>query len=316
MIYRAYGELRDVPHVVVDGSAQPGTVLTLSHWPGSATPDRYRADLSAEIAFNYAADPDPSIDVEFVTNNHFDQDGLVGVYALTDPDAAFARHDRLVDVARAGDFGSFHHRDSVRAAIAIANLGTAGNGDAYGALLPRLAEIVDHPERFEDLWAEEDAHITETERALADGTITITEDAVLDLAVVRIPADWEQRTIHRFTMVANEAAHSGPVHNATNRFVLVTLGSGAPELRYRYETWIHYLSRRPRPRVDLTDLADELTAEESGAGRWVFDGVEGLSPALHLVGAERSSVDPETFVDRVTDTLRRAAHTWSPYPED
>ena len=60
MIYRSYGEFRDIPHVVVDGSAQPGTVLTLSHWPGSATPERYRADLSAEIAFTYAADPDPS----------------------------------------------------------------------------------------------------------------------------------------------------------------------------------------------------------------------------------------------------------------
>ena len=316
MIYRAYGDLRDIPHVVVDGSAQPGTVLTLSHWPGSATPDRYRADLSAEIAFNFAASPDPSVDAEFVTNNHFDQDGLVSVFALTEPDAAFARRDRLVDIARAGDFGSFRERDAARGAIAIANLDTDGHDDAYGALLPRLAEIVDHPERFEDLWAEEDEHITATERALADGTITITEDPTLDLAVVRIPPEWHRRTIHRFTMVAREAAHSGPVHNATDRFVLVTLGGGAPELRYRYETWVHLTSRRPKPRVDLTDLAAGLTADETGGGRWVFDGVDGLSPALHLVGSATSSIDPETFLGRVTDTLRHAEHTWSPYGED
>ena len=56
--YRAYGELRDVPHVVVDGSAQPGTVLVLSHWPGMPTPDALRADLSAEIAFNYLDHPE------------------------------------------------------------------------------------------------------------------------------------------------------------------------------------------------------------------------------------------------------------------
>ncbi len=315
MIYRTYPELRDIPHVVVDGSAQPGTVLTLSHWPGSPTPERYRADLSAEIAFAFAADPDPSVDTEFVTNNHFDQDGLVSVFALTDPDAAFARRDRLVDVARAGDFGSFLDRDAVRAAITVARVGDAADGDAYSALLPRLAEIVDHPERFEDLWGEEDAHISETERAIADGTITITEDPALDLAVVRIPPEWHRRTIHRFTTVAEEAAHSGAVHNATDRFVLITLGDEAPELRYRYETWIHLVSRRPRPRVDLADLAAELSSDEPGDGRWAFDGVDGLSPSLHLVGADTSAIDPENFVRRVSATLRRAEHTWSPYAE-
>ena len=55
--YRAYGELRDVPHVVVDGSAQPGTVLVLSHWPGMPTPEPLRRDLSAEIAFAYLEHP-------------------------------------------------------------------------------------------------------------------------------------------------------------------------------------------------------------------------------------------------------------------
>ena len=111
----------------------------------------------------------------------------------------------------------------------------------------------DHPDRFESLWAEEDAHITSTEQAIANGTITITEDHALDLAVVRIPSEWHRKIIHRFTMVAQEAAHSGPVHNATDHFVLITLGGGAPELRYRYETWVHYIepasapARGPRP---------------------------------------------------------------------
>ena len=58
---------RDVPHVVVDGSAQPGTVLVLSHWPGMPTPDALRADLSAEIAFHYLDHPELHVDAEFVT---------------------------------------------------------------------------------------------------------------------------------------------------------------------------------------------------------------------------------------------------------
>ena len=37
-----------------------------------------------------------------VSNNHFDQDGLVGVFALSSPEEAQARRALLVEVARAG----------------------------------------------------------------------------------------------------------------------------------------------------------------------------------------------------------------------
>jgi hypothetical protein len=312
--YRAYGELRDVPHVVVDGSAQPGTALVLSHWPGMPTPEPLRRDLSAEIAFAYLDHPELRVDVEFVTNNHCDQDGLVSVFALTDPDAALARRDRLIDIARAGDFGTFHERDAARAAIAVANLADTIDGDPYPPLLELLADLADRPERFREQWADEDEHLGATETAISDGTITITEDVDLDLAVVRVPASWRSRAVHRFTTTAEGAAHPWAVQNATDRFVVVTLGGGAPELRYRYETWVHYTSRRPRPRVDLADLAAELTAAD-GHGTWVFDGVDGLSPSLHHVGDIGTDLDDDDFVARVTDSLRAAASTWSPYPD-
>jgi hypothetical protein len=312
--YRAYGELGDVPHVVVDGSGQPGTVLVLSHWPGMPTPDALRADLSAEIAYNYLDHPELRVDAEFVTNNHCDQDGLVSVFALTRPDDAWARRARLIDIARAGDFGTFRERDAARAAIAIANLEDAIDGDPYPELLERLPELADHPERYRDHWAEEDEHITATEAAIADGTITITEDPTLDLAVVRVPEAWRARTVHRFTMTDTGVAHPYAVHNATDRFVIVTVGCGTPELRYRYETWVHYVSTRPRPRVDLTDLATELSTDD-GAGAWAFDGVDSLSPALHHVGDADTTITDDEFRARVTDVLRAAASTWSPYPD-
>ena len=310
--YRAYAELRDVPHVVVDGSGQPGTVLVLSHWPGTPTPDALRADLSAEIAFRYLDHPELAVDAEFVTNNHFDQDGLVSVFALTEPDAANARRDRLIDIARAGDFGRFHDRDAARAAIAIANLETTIDGDPYPELLGRLPELADHPERYRGYWADEDEHISLTEAAIADGTITISEDPALDLAVVRVPEEWRARLVHRFTMTDEGAAHPFAVQNATDRFVVVTLGAGAPELRDRYETWVHLVSRRPRPRVDLTELAEELTAADGGPGRWVFDGVDSLSPALHHVDGATTTVTDDDFLAGVTDALRAATSTWSP----
>ena len=312
MEYRPYGELRDVPHLVVDGSAQPGTRLTLSHWPGADCPDPLRADLSAEIAFNYLDRPDLQVDVGFVTNNHFDQDGLIGVFALTRPGDALPHRNRLIDIARAGDFGRFHDRDAARAAIAIAALGATADGDPYPTVLHDVVRLATDVESFRSLWADEDEHIGDTERAIADGTITITEEPELDLAIVRVPDDWHARTVHRFSTTGTGAAHPYAVHNATDRFAVLTLGGGPPELRDRYETWIHYTSCRPRPRVDLGDLATDLTRRET-TGRWVFDGVEALSPALHFEGTT-SDVDDETFVTAVREALTEARVTWSPYP--
>ncbi|MBK9970649.1 MAG: hypothetical protein IPP16_07900 [Acidimicrobiaceae bacterium] len=66
-----------IPNVVVDGSPNADTVLTLSHWPGSPTPPELRDDLSAQIAFRALSEPERFAGVEAVTNNHFDQDGIV-----------------------------------------------------------------------------------------------------------------------------------------------------------------------------------------------------------------------------------------------
>jgi hypothetical protein len=311
--YRSYGELTGIPHVVVDGSAQAGTVLTLSHWPGSVTPEPLRADLSAEIAFRYLDHPELHVDVEWVTNNHFDQDGLVGVFALADPTTASPLRDRLEDVARAGDFSRFHDRDAARAAITLAGLGAEADGDPYEAVLPVVVDVVTDVDRFRTWWVDEDAHITETEAAIASGAIAVIEDRDLDLAVVQVPHDWAERTVHRFTTTAAGVAHPDAIHNATDRFAVLTVGNGAPELRYRYETWVLYRSRRPRRRVDLTGLAEDLTDDERSGGTWSFDGVHALSPALHLVGAATSSIADDEIVARVVDALRTARSTWSPF---
>ena len=118
----AYDDLGDVANVVVDGAAAPSTRLTLSHWPGSPTPPELCADLSAQIAFRALERPRWFDAIDVVSNNHFDQDGLASVYALVDPDAALARRELVIDVARAGDFGTFTNRDAARIAIATRRL--------------------------------------------------------------------------------------------------------------------------------------------------------------------------------------------------
>src|SRR5207302_7012695 len=100
-----------------------GTVLTLSHWPDSGTPGPFSDDLSTQIVFNYL-DGSERVEAELVSNNHFDQDGLCGIYALTDTDRAATRRDLLIDVASAGDFATFRDRNAARIAIALAEYET------------------------------------------------------------------------------------------------------------------------------------------------------------------------------------------------
>src|SRR5688572_17386910 len=147
------------PNVVVDGSATPNTVLTLSHWPGSPdVPPDVQADLSAQMSFRYLDRAEPLHGpARVVSNNHFDQDGLVGVFALVDPTEALARRPLLEDLAAAGDFGTYRIRDAARASMVVSAFTDADRSPfgplpssydeqtalLYTEVLGRLTELVD-----------------------------------------------------------------------------------------------------------------------------------------------------------------------------
>ncbi|MGZ4734793.1 MAG: DUF6687 family protein [Acidimicrobiia bacterium] len=318
MRYLAYEALDGIPSIVVDGAAHADSLLTLSHWPKSGSPPALRDDLSAQIAFHYLDHPELHVPAEAVSNNHFDQDGLMSVYALVDPDGAQSRRERVIDVARAGDFGTYQDRDSARIAWTLANLANAmpDDCDPYAELLERIPELLDHPERFRDSWAAEDEHLEASEAAIASGEVQMETIEDLDLAIVTVPEDWAPRPVHRFTPVIMKAVHPTAVNNATDMFRVLHLRGRHYEVQYRYETWVQYVSRRPPGRIDLTPLADELSTLEAGDARWTFDGVAAIGPSLHPLDDETdatSAIPPEQFRDRLLRTLATGVSAWDPY---
>ena len=82
------------------------------------------ADTSTAIVFNYLDRPDLHVPADVVSTNHFNEDGLIGIYALLEPEAAASRRDLLIDVAQAGDFGVFRSRRAARIAFAVRRLQT------------------------------------------------------------------------------------------------------------------------------------------------------------------------------------------------
>jgi len=323
--YVPYEELAGRDNVVVDGSPAEGTVLSLSHWPHLSIPPGLEADLSAEMALAYLDRFDLHASAESVSNNHFDQDGLVSLFALINPEAALAQRDLLIDVAAAGDFAIYRSRAAARISMTIAAfadperspLGISPEQDPtaalYEDLLRRLPELLGDPDRYRDLWSDEDATLSDSEEFISSGLVQIDEDPDLDLAVVHIPEESPDRGGHRFGQMWMKGLHPMAVHNATGCFAVLSVRGRSYEITYRYESWVQYQSRRPRPRADLRPIAAELTAQEPDGVTWIFEGADYLIPRLYLVGATESVTPPEEFQLRLEDSLRTAPLAWDPY---
>jgi hypothetical protein len=183
----------------------------------------------------------------------------------------------------------------------------------YEDLLGRLPELLVNPDRYHDLWSEEDTTLSASEEIMNSELVQIDGDPDLDLAVIHIPEEAPDGGGHRFGQMWMKGLHPMAVHNATGCFAVLTVTGRSYEFAYRYESWVQYQSRRPRPRVDLRPLAAELTAQEPGGAEWVFEGADYLIPRLYLRGASESAMSSEEFRSRLKDALRTARPAWDPY---
>ena len=327
MKFVPYHQLDGRPSVILDGSPAPGTVLTVTHWPGYPPPAGVAADLSAQMAFLLLEQPDlVPAGAEAVSNNHFDQDGLVSLHALVAPDDAVARRTFLEDVAFAGDFALCRDRDAARVSMALSAL--AGDGDGtdglptdyeertavlYEDMLGRLPELCDHIDRHRDLWGDEDATLAASDAAFTDGRATIEERPDLDLAVVTVADDTPAAGGHRFSHEWVSGLHPMAVNSRTERITLARIQGRRYDVELRYEGWVQLQSRPVRPRRDLAALAERLQDEETGDATWSATSVGALLPRLHLGDGQESSIAPGRFVELLTQHLRTAPAAWHPF---
>ncbi len=329
------------PHLVADGAPQAGTVLTLSHWPRSGTPWPLKADTSAEIALRFLELPGEArarlgAGAALATNNHFDEDGALALFALIEPAAARSRRRLVVEAAEAGDFLVWRDPRALKVALAIgayddperSPLGRDHFGRPHGeqvaaryeAVLPRIGSLLDDPDAagFRDLWGPPLAAVEAAAAALDAGRARITESPDLDLAIVEY--DRRDAPLPRLAVYPRTARHR-----------IVWIASGQVEaVGYRYETWVQVVSRRPRPRVDLAPLLpalDRLEIDSTPGGavaaRWRFDGVGAITPRLWPSGPDGrprpSRIPPARLVEALAARLtvgERAGGDFDPYDPD
>jgi len=104
---------------------------------------------------------------------------------------------------------------------------------------------------------------------------------------------------------------------AATRHAHFTLdGSGAAKLeppdlaRWPDVRWAPSAQAR---RVNLDALTGELNQEESSGGKWQFDGVDRITPRLHLEGSQGTSISVAGIRRRLEDHLEKGVPAWNPY---
>lgn len=333
MKYVPYAELDNLAHIIVDGAPHKDTEIILSHWSNSGTEPSLIRDTSAEIVFDYLEQHAIPCHIQAVSNNHFDQDGLVSVFALTQPELAQKYRALLIDVAEAGDFGKYKDKKAAQIAILINTMITpeAGFFDAsvfslpyadmaavfYRELLKHLPGMLEDIKAYHDLWQDEYMFLEHSTALIEAGQVTITEDMENDIAIITIP----EVVNSQLPTLLDHRTHFGgihefAIHNATPRARLLYVQGHHIQFKYRYETWVQLKNNIHPLRVNLSPLAEQLS--ELDDVKWVYQGSEGFAPLLYIdaqIDTQKTTSLPLNKIESMLKhTLKTGDVDWSPYP--
>ena len=326
MRFEFYHEgLADVPKLSVDGTVE--NAIHLSHWQGNETPAHLRADTSTEIALNFVAAPDRDViarGIELVTNNHFDTDGVLSVWAVLAGERALELKDRLIPAAEAGDFSEFTSAQGVRASITIQGgdspaaegvasplaRSLAGEKEiderrAYALVLPEVERVLTRTDEYEALWRDEWARIERALESFERGRSRVVEDEASRLCIVALAPDLYGP--RGFNPTRHAAPYTAIAHNARGRVFLIctpTNEGWSYRVDYPYYSWAVTVVRPRVARVRLDGLVERLNELEPGnTGRWRTDGSE-MTSAVKFVDASGVLAASRLEPDAVAAELR------------
>lgn len=319
--------IAELPKLSVDGTVD--NAIHFSHWKGNETPESVKADTSTETVLNVVAAPNRlelTRSIELVTNNHFDTDGVLSVWAMLTGERALRLRERLIAAAEAGDFSEFSSVDGVRASIAIqgsdspidksgsplaaqlAGQPVSDEAQAYVLVLPHVQEVVTHIDRYESLWREPWERIEIALDSFAKGASRVEEIADAKLSVVTLAEDVFGPS--GFDPNQHSAPFTAISHNAHGELFLVAtpLAEGwAYRIDYPYYSWAETVVRPQVARRDLTELMRRLNElERNSAARWRLDSSELASAAKFsdrngkLAG---SRLEPDIVATQLRDAL-------------
>jgi hypothetical protein len=325
MRFQFYSEALDnVPKLSVDGTVSNS--LHFSHWEGNTTPPEVKADTSTEIALNLVASPNRAAltnNIDLVTNNHFDTDGVLSVWTVLNDERALEFRDLLVAAAEAGDFSEHSSDDGVRVSIAIQGSDQAGSnnddasplagflagqevdddGYAYELVLPEVERLLRNVNAYESLWRDGWNSVAAALESFARGESKVVENQETRISMITLAPD-----------LSNPRAAIAK-HARGEMFLIATPTSGGwfYRLDYPYYSWAETVVRPHIPRRDLTNALAILNEKDrSPDGRWQTDDREMTSAVKFLDSAGRlamSRLEPDEVAAALKSTKYKVQTT-------
>ncbi len=251
------------------------SAMNLGHWPGNKTPAELKADTSTEMAFNLieASDKDKYLkNIEIISNNHFDSDGVIAAYVLLYPEESIHMKNALIDIAVTGDFMEFTTEDALKADKVLNDLQyrdksmfaevfdqpeTQIMNSLYLRAFEVLQELINNIDKFEDYFREDFNHYLRSESAFNSQTALWSDYNDCHLSVIE--SGFRLHPVSVFSHAGNDIVLTVEVSEQGRKY----------ELHYKPYTWHDTLREKQVERRHFESLIKELNLIElNKKGNW------------------------------------------------
>ncbi|HEY4650526.1 MAG TPA: DUF6687 family protein [Pontibacter sp.] len=285
-----FSELKNKRAIIVDSTHPNG--LVLSHWRGAPTPAIVRDDTSAAMVLNAIRENLPELDLPYVTANHFDIDGFVGVWSLQNPALALEHEELLRQMALIGDFRELDLNHPLAgealklvcwvnarerelfykpfAADEMEEKEVTQCVQKFEYFLPRFKQVLLDPDWERGAWEDEVGDVLLGYRTMYSPATKLSRHPEIGLIIIDTP-----EPVHYYALFSRTVGFD---------MVLSCYGNNRYELEYKYTTWVDLASRPTLPRLPLAPLATKLNALEESGRTWTHDAVTETGPLLRLQG--------------------------------
>lgn len=295
MRFEFYSEaIADSPKLSVDGTV-PNSVH-FSHWNGNETPAELKADTSTEIALNLVASPNRSSltrNIELVTNNHFDTDGVLSVWTVLNGERALLYRQLLIAAAEAGDFSEYSSKDGICISLAIqgtdgvipnddsvsplarwaANESVSDDARAYELVLPKVESLLTNVTAFEELWRDGWNRISTAIQSFEAGKSRAIELGGTGVSLITL--DQAIFCESGFNPTKHSAPFTAIARFAKGELFVIAMPSDNGwfyRFDYPYYSWAETVVRKRVGRRDLSTGINQLNEKEPNTvGRWRTD---------------------------------------------
>ncbi|AKD03822.1 DUF6687 domain-containing protein [Pontibacter korlensis] len=285
-----FSEVKNKKAIVVDSTHANGVML--SHWKGAPTPEGVKDDTSAAIVLNALRQELTDLDLPYVTANHFDIDGFVGVWALLNPELALENEELLRQMALIGDFRELdlNHPLAGEALKLVCWINgkerelfykpfeademeekeAAQCVQKFKYFLREFTRVLKDPDWERGAWEDEVGGALLGYRDMYKPDTKITRHPEIGLIIIETP-----HPLHYYALFGRTQGFD---------MVLTCYKDNKFELEYKYTTWVDIVSRPTLPRLSMAPLAARLNELEASGRSWTHDSVTDTGPLLRLDG--------------------------------